>query len=135
MCLALRVPDADTIGNKWRDDPKDCLREILKQWLKKCYDTQKHGPPTWRKLVEAVANDNGGSNPALAETIARKYQCEYSRNYRISCMSDYNIALDHGTVTLTNDSALISSYCCPIFREWLKYAVTFFFLFFSFIGQ
>ena len=94
MCLALRVPDADTIGNKWRDDPKDCLREILKQWLKKCYDTQKHGPPTWRKLVEAVANDYGGDNPALAETIALKHQSKYSPNniINVACSNCYTFA-------------------------------------------
>ena len=81
MCLALRLSDADIIASKWRDDPKDCFREVLKQWLKKCYNTQKHGPPTWRKLVEAVANSNGGDNPALAEAMAGKHQCEYSYNY------------------------------------------------------
>ncbi len=94
MCLVLRVPDADTIGNKWRDDPKDCLREILKQWLRMCYNTQKHGPPTWQKLVEAVANDNGGDNPALAETIAWKHQteCKYlPNNNKCSINSFYRI--------------------------------------------
>ena len=80
MCLALRLSDADIIARKRRDDPKDCFREVLEQWLKKCYNAQKHGPPTWRKLVEAVANNNGGDNPALAETIAKTHQCEYPHN-------------------------------------------------------
>ena len=79
MCLALGVLDADTIANTWRD-PKECLTDVLKQWLKRSYTTQKRGPPTWRKLVEAVANNNGGDNPALAETIANKHQSEYSQN-------------------------------------------------------
>ena len=29
-----------------------------------------HGPPTWRRLVEAVDNPAGGSNHSLAERIA-----------------------------------------------------------------
>ena len=80
MCLALGVPDVDTIASRWRDYPKDCLTDVLKQWLKKSYNTQMHGPPTWRKLVGAVANNNGGDNPALAEAIAKNHQCKYSQN-------------------------------------------------------
>ena len=80
MCLALGVPDADTIASTCRDNPKECLRTVLEKWLKRSYNTQKHGLPTWRKLVGAVANDNGGDNPALAETVAKNHQCKYSQN-------------------------------------------------------
>ena len=31
---------------------------------------EKFGPPTWRRLVEVVAHDSGGKNPAVAERIA-----------------------------------------------------------------
>ena len=29
--------------------------------------------PTWRRLVEAVKDDVGGNNPALAQRIAREH--------------------------------------------------------------
>jgi len=34
---------------------------------------EKHGKPTWRRLVEAVQDQMGGNNPALARTIAREH--------------------------------------------------------------
>jgi len=34
---------------------------------------EKFGKPTWRRLVEAVKDDMGGNNPALAQTIAREH--------------------------------------------------------------
>ena len=33
---------------------------------------EKFGEPTWERLVEAVKDDVGGNNPALAKTIANK---------------------------------------------------------------
>ena len=85
MCLALglKLSDAETIASTWRDNPKKCMRAMLVEWLKKCYNTQKHGLPTWQKLVGAVANDNGGNDPALAETIANNHQREWSQNYNM----------------------------------------------------
>ena len=50
-------------------------------WLKRAHNEKKHGPPTWRKLVEAIADDIGGQDPAYAEEIAKEHpsECEYSR--------------------------------------------------------
>ena len=76
MCIALRLSGADKIASTCRDNPEECLRTVLEKWLKQCYNTQKHGLPTWRKLVGAVANDNGGNDPALAEAIAKNHQRE-----------------------------------------------------------
>ena len=78
MCLVLRLSNADTIASSYHDKPGDCLRATIEKWLKKVYNTQRHGPPTWRKLVGAVANNIGGDNPALAETIAVNHRCECS---------------------------------------------------------
>ena len=79
MCLALRLLPSDetTIASSCRDNPDECLKAVLIKWLKKCYNTQKHGPPTWQKLVAAVANSTGGDNPALAKQISEKHQGEH----------------------------------------------------------
>jgi hypothetical protein len=37
------------------------------------YDIERHGPPSWRKLVEAVDNPAGGSDHALALKIAKEH--------------------------------------------------------------
>ena len=76
MCLALglRPAVADTIAATHPQNPKQCLREVIVEWLRKTYDVSKHGPPTWRTLVKAVSDKAGGNNPALAEEIAEKHK-------------------------------------------------------------
>ena len=70
--LALRLaPDLlDTIGAKERD----CLLAVLTQWLKKTYNVERFGEPSWKLLVKAVSDPAGGSDRALAGNIAQKHQ-------------------------------------------------------------
>lgn len=72
--LALRLtPDLlDTIDTK--ENVTDCLLEVLTQWLKKTYNIERFGDPSWKLLVKAVSDPAGGSNRALAEAIAQKHQ-------------------------------------------------------------
>ena len=72
--LGLRASLLDTIKKNHPGDVEECLFEGLQQWVQRKYDTEKHGPPNWRQLVEAVDNSSGGSNPALALEIAKKYK-------------------------------------------------------------
>ena len=44
------------------------------KWLRRTYDVDKHGPPTWRTLVKAVSDKAGGDNPALAEEIVKDHK-------------------------------------------------------------
>ena len=73
VCFALGLLPSheDTIAKSCNGIPEDCLRKVLSKWLQRCYDTTRHGPPTWRMLVAAVANSAGGDNPGLAREIAR----------------------------------------------------------------
>ena len=76
MCCALRLMPSveDSIASKYQGNPENCLRAVLTKWLQKGYNYQKHGLPTWRMLVKAVAHPAGGNNVALAEEIARNHQ-------------------------------------------------------------
>ena len=76
MCFALRLipSDESAINAMYPSNPSDCLRAVVTKWLQKAYDYHVHGPPTWRMLVEAVADPAGGDNVALAEEIARNHQ-------------------------------------------------------------
>ena len=56
---------------------------MVQVWLKQNYDTEKHGPPTWRKLVEAV--DKLGDH-ALAKTIAAEHRIGNSFSLFYLCM-------------------------------------------------
>ena len=71
--LALRL-DPDQVkrieGENRRSE--DCLTEVLTLWLKKNYNTERFGDPSWEMLVRAVGHRSGGNNPALAkEMISR----------------------------------------------------------------
>ena len=74
MCTTLGLLHDNEIARAYHHDPRDCLREVLRRWLNKEYDTDRHDVPTWRKLVEAVAKKTGGSNPAKAEEIAASHK-------------------------------------------------------------
>ena len=68
--LGLLPSELDKIS---KNCPHDCdgeLFQVIVTWLKRSYDTSRHGHPSWRKLVEAVASNAGGKNPALARKIA-----------------------------------------------------------------
>ena len=74
MCLVLRLqPLENTIKADHSKNPDDCLRAVVDNWLKKNYNCQKFGSPTWKTLVKAVADPLGGQNIALAENIAKKH--------------------------------------------------------------
>ena len=49
------------------------MTKMLTEWLRRNYDTQRFGMPTWKKLVEAIKARTGGSNTALAQRIAEKH--------------------------------------------------------------
>lgn len=69
----------DTIERIQQDHPRDsafCLKEVLKEWLKKNYDTFRHGHPSWRNICEATASEIGGNNKQLAEEIAKQHPAQ-----------------------------------------------------------
>lgn len=65
----------------WRF-PHEALEKAISQWLKKAYDTQKYGVPSWQKLVAAIACEAGGNNPAAAKIIALEHPGEGEREGR-----------------------------------------------------
>ena len=85
--LRLSTSFTDCIGAK-NNDPRTCLSSVVTEWLKKNYNVERFGEPTWHWLVEAVGDCAGGANMALARKIARKHKargmpsgCIYVRNH------------------------------------------------------
>ena len=72
LALRLTPNSLNTISTK--ENVTDCLLEVLTQWLSKTYNVERFGEPSWKLLVKAVSDQAGGSDRALAETIARKHQ-------------------------------------------------------------
>lgn len=55
---------------------KKCLIDVIMNWLSKNYDTSKFGDPSWRKVVEVVADSAAGDNVVLAKAIAERHPCK-----------------------------------------------------------
>ena len=67
--LNLKIADLRKIRDEHPSD-SDGLEDVLLLWLNQKDDEKKHGPPTWRMLVEAVSKETGGDNHELAKQIA-----------------------------------------------------------------
>ena len=68
--LVLGISDSklETIeANK--SDVRDRLTDMLRLWLKRAYNVEKYGEPSWQSLREAVRSPAGGDSPALADDI------------------------------------------------------------------
>ncbi len=48
------------------------MSSVVEEWLNQNYNTEKFGPPTWKMLVDVVANPNGGNNSRVAQEIAQQ---------------------------------------------------------------
>lgn len=71
--LGLSPTELNTIKLACGQNPKQGLNDVTLAWLHQKYNTEKYGPPTWRRLVEAVDDPAGGDNHALAKTIASRH--------------------------------------------------------------
>ncbi len=71
--LRIKKDKLDIIKQKYKDEPKDGLDAVIVAWVKQSYNVVRHGDPTWRLLVKAVAHPFGGSNCALARKIAKNH--------------------------------------------------------------
>ena len=75
ILAGLRLPPSQrsTIKAEHSTNTRSCLEAGLLAWLSKSYRVEKHGPPSWRTLVQAVADPIGGADDARALKIAKKY--------------------------------------------------------------
>ncbi len=69
----LHLKSLDSIKNRSSNDTI-AMDEVVKDWLKGNYDTDLFGPPTWKMLVNVVANPMGGNNKSLAKKIAGEHK-------------------------------------------------------------
>ena len=84
------------LGTIQTDNPGNasaCFLDMLACWLKRSYDVERFGEPTWRAVVKVVAHPAGGDNCALALSIAGKYSgnTQYSMSlYIIVFLNSHN---------------------------------------------
>ena len=49
------------------------MSAVLKHWLRRNYDVELFGEPTWRTVMKMVAHSAAGNNCALALNIAGRH--------------------------------------------------------------
>ena len=86
--LRLRNDDLEAIRKKYPDesDHERALNDVLLLWLKKKYNVESFGPPTWRMLVEAINKKTGGNNYELAKQIAQNHKAGRIVTHAILCL-------------------------------------------------
>ena len=71
--LRLKHGDLAIIEKRFKDEPRRGLKDVINNWLDQNYNVVKHGVPTWKMLVKAVAHPSGGANCAVARRIAEEH--------------------------------------------------------------
>ena len=77
--LKFSVEKLDGITSQF-SDPRHCLREMLKEWLKGAARSR----PTWGALVEALRSQTVGE-PKLADQLEAKH-CQSERKFHGKCL-------------------------------------------------
>ena len=85
IALRLNPNILDRIQADNSRDPSACLTSMVAHWLERNYNVERFGEPTWKILVNAVANPAGGANMALARDMARRHKTEGMLNRYIYC--------------------------------------------------
>ena len=72
QCLQLQITDLESIRKAYpgESDTEQALSDTLKLWLQQKYNVERFGRPTWRMLVEAVDQEDGGNSHEIAKKIA-----------------------------------------------------------------
>ena len=62
-----------TIEHDNRNNALNCWNDALRHWINQNYNTEKFGLPSWRTLLEAIAQVNNG----LFKRLASQHQGTY----------------------------------------------------------
>lgn len=71
--LGLHAHDLEAISKDNLCDSEQALNNVLLLWLRKKYNVQRFGAPSWKRLVNAVSDPAGGENPSLAKDITSRH--------------------------------------------------------------
>ena len=87
IMFRLKAGDLDTIGASHPGNPSDCMFDVDVYWLEQRYNVGRFGPPTWRKIVEAIWKSAGGGNPDHAWKIAQAHSMSYIISFCIDLVA------------------------------------------------
>ena len=70
------VQELNAIRLAFNHDVDQAFTEVLLVWLRHRYNIERYGPPTWKRLAEAIDSPSGGSHHALAKLIKSNHAVE-----------------------------------------------------------
>ena len=71
--LGIPPGELDATRKEHSHDVDQAFNEVILKWLRQLYNVSRFGPPTWKRLIEAVISPAGGNNYALAKEMALKH--------------------------------------------------------------
>ena len=77
IAFGLKSGKLNEIESSHPRDAAECLNDVLINWLNKNYNFKKFGNPTWKKVVDVIADPAGGANPSHASFVASKHQSKF----------------------------------------------------------
>ena len=102
--LGLPLREMETIQKTFQLDIAQAFSTVLTRWLRHSYDVKKYGPPTWRRLVEAVDSPAGGNNHALAKKIAEHHPVKGSQNDHAQVTKNHSSTPEETTTSIGENS-------------------------------
>lgn len=103
--LGLSPAALKEIDEACRGIPAQCLSTAIDRWLRQEYNYERHGPPSWSKLVMAVVSNVGGQNAALAKKIAQSHRIEPDQ---------YEVMTPEAQATVAQAQAELTSWEQPV---------------------
>jgi ankyrin repeat protein len=112
--------------------PRECLTKTVQEFLKKNYDLQEHGQPSWRQVVIAVGHKAGGADTELALQIANDHPMKAPSKKKSGSASlslcvdkaDYHADRESGSEGRPSVSSPISP-TSPLITKYLKLGETY----------
>ena len=79
VAFRLKMSKLNEIEEANHGNLRDCLINVLTNWLNRNYNADKFGEPSWRRVVEVIANPAAGNNTEHAKSIAyaHRRKCNY----------------------------------------------------------
>ena len=71
--LGLRHSALEIIEATDKGGARMCMQGMLVQYVRKSYNCDRFGDPSWMCLCKAIAHPAGGNNEELAQTISKEH--------------------------------------------------------------
>ena len=78
--LGLRIYILEIIEAKCRTNVRLALQEVMVEFLRKNYNCDRFGDPSWKSLAKAVAHPVGGADVTIAIEIASAHPAKGNSN-------------------------------------------------------